>query len=236
MKNAEYLFALSLIALPLYGQGLHENFDQVAPNTALSSKTVEGWRQEGPAPAGSAVISEEAGFPSGKGLRLEKRETMAVYECGSPLWSSTDGVFTFKINFRFTGKMLFDVALHNGSTSAGFYISINARTGELAASQGGGESAFRGDMGKYPVKELKKDTWYTLEIRNVTLHKTMAEPTSGKLYLYEAANSADLILDGVSIAASGSIPLSSIKTMLIRRWGEGVLDIDDIKISAASDK
>ena len=236
MKNTKYLLALTMVALPLYGQGIHENFDQVAPNTTLSAKTVEGWRQEGPAPAGSAVITEEAGYLSGKGLRLEKRDTMAVYESGGPIWSSTNGAFTFKITFRFSGKILFDVALHNGSTSAGFYISINARTGELSASQGGGESAFRGNAGKYPVKELRKETWYTLEIRNITLHTTLAEPTSGKLYLYEAANSADLILDGISVAASGSIPLSSIKTVLIRRWGEGVLDIDDIKIGAASDK
>lgn len=236
MKSVKYLLALYLMVAPLCGEGISENFDQVPANTSLSAKTIAGWQQEGPAIEGSAVICNDAGFPSGNGLRIEKRETFVVCENGSPFWTHTDGAFTFKIDFRIAGKMPFDITLHNGSTSAGFYISINSRTGEISVSQGGGESAFKGAMSKYSAKELKKDTWYTLEVRDVTLRKNATEPVVGKLYLYEAANSADLILDGVSIIASGGSPLASIKTMQIRRWGEGVLDVDNVTLSSASAK
>lgn len=234
MKTVNYLILLLATALPLSAEGIHENFDNVPANTALSSNSVPNWRQEGSAPEGSASISDEAGQLSGKGLRLYKTGTGALYETGGPLWSDTDGAFIFKLNFRFGGKMPFDITLHNGRTSTGFYITINTRTGEMALSQGGGESVFRGEVQKLSVKELRPGTWYTLEIRNAVLRKDKTEPATGKVYLYEAENSADLIVDGISIASSGSIPFSSFKTLLIRRWGEGPLDVDNITLEVAA--
>jgi len=65
---------------------------------------------------------------------------------------------------------------------------------------------------------------------------TESEPVVAKVYLYEAGNPANLLLDGISITASGRIPFSEIRTIQIRRWGDASasFDVDNLELAKAT--
>lgn len=220
--------SLTFLTASAIGQGFRENFDGIKADSPLESAS--GWSQEN-----GAVVSGKAGVSGGNGLRLLQSNASAVYQPQAPLWSATDGPATFKIDFRFGGRMPVDITLHNGRTSAGFYVGINLRTHEISLSQGGGESVFRSEKSTHAVDGLKENAWYTLEIRDFQLSEAAGEPVVAKVYLYEAGNSANLLLDGISIASSGSIPFSVIKAVQIRRWGNAgdPFDVDNLELAKA---
>lgn len=234
------IILFTALAASSSGQGFLESFDEIKADSPLEVNASSGWSQDvtakDAAPDGSAVVSEEAGYPSGNFLRLLEHGTSVIYQTGSPLWSNLSGPATFKMDIRFGGKMPIDIALHNGTTSAGLYIAINHRTNEMSLSQGGGESVFKCEKSTQPVASLENNTWYTLEIKNIMLGKTLTEPVVGKVYLYETANPARILLDGVSIVSSGGIPFSVIKTLQIRRWGDphSSLDVDNVQLAPAA--
>lgn len=234
MKNTlVYLVTASVSMGCLFAQGFSENFEKAADGSALGSHSLVGWHQDGNASEKGGFYTGEAAYSSGRGLRLAERETFAVFQTEKPFWTKIDGAASFSMTFRFTGKMPIDICLHNGSTSFGFYISINNRKGELVLSQGGGESAFRGDTAVHSLAGLEEGVWYTLEIRDINLD---ADPASGKVYLYEASSPSNLLVDGLNIVASGNPALAGLRTFVVRRFGSttDLLDIDDVSVKAAT--
>ncbi len=220
-------------------EGIKENFEgfdekAVIPRQASGGP---GWSQimemggesDVPEP-GSAIVLSDAAQGTGKGLRLLKRYTFAAYEPEKPVWTIDDGAVDFKMDFRFHGKFPFDLALHNGRTSAGVYVVLNIRENTLQVSEGGGTSVYRPSLAEHFLSDPQEDTWYTLEIRN--LGPGGGNLVEGRLYLYETENPMNILLDGVTVVGSGSVPFSEIKTITVRRWGAGesLLDLDNVII------
>lgn len=223
--------------------GLHETFETFDDNAALPSQgsSSGAWSQileisdlDREAEPGSAVVQSDAGRGEGKGLRLLTRYTFATYESEESLWTVHDGPVDFKMDFRVNGKFPFDLAIHNGRTTAGIYVNLNLSENTLQVSEGGGVSVYRPSLAEHFIGDLTEDTWYTLEIRGIG--EGSGNFVEGRLYLYETENPINVLLDGVAVMASGSIKFSEIKTITIRRWGanESWLDIDNIILEPSS--
>lgn len=223
-------------------EGLKENFEGFDEKAVIPKQgsSAPGWSQimemggESDAPEpGSAIVLSDAAQGTGKGLRLLKRYTFVTYEPENPLWTTADGAVDFKMDFRFHGKFPFDLALHNGRTSAGVYVVLNIKENTLQVSEGGGTSVYRPSLADHFLSDPKEDTWYTLEIRG--LSPGGGNLVEGRLYLYETQNPMNILLDGVAVVGSGSAPFSEMKTITVRRWGVGEsrLDLDNVILEPA---
>lgn len=235
-KSVILIFLLPGLQLSA-ANGLHETFETFDNNEALprQGSSSGAWSQileigdvDREAEPGSAIVQSDAGRREGKGLRLLKRNTFATYESEESLWTVHDGPVDFKMDFRVHGKFPFDLAIHNGRTSAGIYVNLNLRENTLEVSEGGGVSVYRPSLAEHFIGELTEDVWYTLEIRGIA--EGSGNFVEGRLYLYETENPMNVLLDGVAVIGSGSIKFSEIKTITLRRWGvsESWLDFDNI--------
>lgn len=249
MNSKNYILLLSLLpCLQLFAtDGLNETFESFDNNAALPRQgsssgswsqivEIDGLADKTPEP-GSAIVQSEAGRGSGRGLRLLKRYTYVTYESETPIWTIADGPMDFKIDFRVQGAFPFDLAIHNGRTSAGIYVNLNLNEKRLDVSDGGGVSVYRPSLAEHFLGDVTDDVWYTLEIRGLTHSPDGNGLVEGRLYLYETENPMNILLDGVAVMSAGSIPFSEIKMITLRRWGtdEALLDIDNMIIEPSAE-
>lgn len=221
------VMGLGLVAVAAY----EENFDGYAPGLALTELTEVQWSQFPATASTSAFIRESPSAREGRALALERHGTSVQLRSKTKLWKSGDGAAQFSVDLFKQGKLSAIDVIISQHGSRGFYIDFSGAEVRIGT---GGETPFKATYRSEPAS-LESGKWYTLQIRDLVLPgKNSSGPVVGKIYLFETDNPSNVLLDGVTITASGSGSFEFLDQIDIRRFGgspgQDVLFVDNLSI------
>ena len=209
-----------------------EDFNAIADGADLKDGTVEQWlllgnQQE----AGLILVESSAGYGEGNGLVIKQTNVFAEHRASLPLWTMNEGEVQFSMNFLRTSPMILNVVLSSDAV-AGFWVDIEKDSVQVSV---GGQSPFTPETKSYPVR-IAEDVWYTMEIRDIDLNDTPGASVAGKLYIFEADQPRNILLDGIKVEAAGiqDRGFFRINRITLRRFSgapDSELKIDNIGLS-----
>ncbi|EIQ00584.1 hypothetical protein OpiT1DRAFT_05132 [Opitutaceae bacterium TAV1] len=219
LASAAYVL-LSFSVLYAGENGFVADFENAKPETALGVGPLAGWSQMGKATEGAITVSQP-GYKSDNALVIKRADAYARHRSATPMWTAESGKGEFSVVFRITGRMNDLNIILSQYGGSGFFVSIKP---ESVVVSTGGDSVFTATTTTLDAV-VGKDTWHVLKISGFQLDRTAApDAVKAQVFLYEADAPANIVLDGVAIAAAGKAPVSAVNQIDIRRFG-GAADI-----------